>query len=193
MPIGNIDLNMVTKSYLLAVDDLNEADRKAIRNNCDLVLVDNALRQAIVDTEKDLIVRDIFPNNDLGLAATDDFLVAGPGVAGTDLQYINAVVGVDQEWGFYGVGVESANPCISRLRMTLGAASSQIRGAFQLEQLYTRLQPAAYFGETVVFKKQERMRVMIMVRTAFAANGQRLELFGRVVEPIGAVVSAPST
>ena len=184
--------NDVTYSYLIPIGDLSLGERQASRAGCDTVLKANATRLAIRDRLDDMIIRDVLPNVDLGLAATDDWLVAGPGVAGTDLQYIGAAIPNDRVIAFWGCGMESAIPSISRLRLTLGAASSQVRGAFQLEQLYSRLEPVGYFSESIAFIRGEFCRVMVLPRLAFAANGQRFHLLARTIEPIGTTVSAPS-
>ena len=181
-----------TKSYLIPVGDLSLQDRQDMRGNCDVALIQNAKRVAIRDQESDLILRDSLPNVDFGLAAQEDWLIAGAGVVAVELQYTLAVIANDRCVGFFGLGVESAPPSISRLRLTLGAASAQIRGVFQLEQLYSRLEAAGYFSEVVVFTRNETCRIMVMPRLAFAVNTERLHLLARTVEPIGAVVSAPS-
>ncbi len=188
MPVGD-----VTKSYLIAAGDLSLDDRKALRMNSDEVLKAAATRLAIRDRLDDLIIRDTLPNADLALAASEDWLVAGVGVAGTDLQYIGTTLAVDRCVVFYGVGSETAPQQISRVRLTLGAASAQIRGVFQLEQLNSRLETLGYFSEAVLFTRQEFVRILVMPRTGgFAANSQRLHFLARTIEPIGSTVSAPS-
>lgn len=187
MPVGD-----VTRSYLIPIGDLSLDDRKSLRSNSDEVLKSAALRLAIRDRLDDLIIRDTLPLTDLGLAATDDWLVAGAGVASTELQYTSFAVPIDRCIVFFGLGVETAPPGISRVRLTLGAASSQVRGEFQIEQLYSRLESAGYFSESILFTRQETTRIMVMPRIAFAANSQRLHFFARTIEPIGTTVSAPS-
>jgi len=181
-----------TKSYLIPIGDLSLDARVSIRQNAEEVLVNAARDLAIRSNDRDLIIRDTLPNTDLGLAAQEDWLIAGAGVVATELQYISAVLAVDRCIVFYGLGVETAAASISRLRMTLGAGSALIRGVYQLEQLYSRLEPAGYFSEAVLFTRQETCRIMVMPRLAFAANTERLHLLARTIEPIGAIVSAPS-
>lgn len=185
-----------TKSYLLPLSDLTLADRAEIRSNVQKALESNAMRLAIRDNVSDLLVRDALPFTDFGLnplgLAEESWLIAGPGVVGTDLQYFAAAIAQDRVVAFWGVGVESAAASISRLRLTLGALSTQVRGVFQLEQLTDRLEPAGYFSSPIVFTRTEVARIMVLPRLVFAANTERLHLFCRIIEPIGAVVSAPS-
>lgn len=184
--------NEATLSTLIPLSDLSIEQRAAVRRNVEDILVRAAVKVAIRQDPADLIIRDTLPNTDLGLAAQEDWLIAGAGVVATELQYFSQALANDRCVAFYGVGIESAPGSVARLRLTLGAASAQIRGVFQLEQLLSRLEPAGYFSEPVLFTRNETCRVMVMPRLAFAANSERLHLFARTVEPIGAVVSAPS-
>jgi len=192
----------VTRSYTIPLSDLSLADRQRMREDTDRNITSAALRLAIRDREEDLIIRDTLPNTDLGVGiggpaagagTSEDWLIQPAGVNGTELQYHSSLLALDRVIGFYGCAVESAAASISRLRLTLGAASSQVRGVFQLEDMYERLETAAYFSEVVIFTRQETIRTMVMPRVAFAALTERLKLLARTIEPIGTVVSAPST
>jgi len=192
-----------TTSYLIPVGDLTLDQRLTLRNN-----VDDLLEQqcgpgglSIVTDPRNLLIRDSLPNTDFGVgiggpavgAGTDEsWLEQIAGVAGVEHQYFVAVLPVDRCIGFYGISVESAPAPVSRVRLTLGAASAQIRGVYQLEKLYTRLETAGYFSEAVIFTRNETVRVMVMCRLAYAALVNRLELMARTAEPIGGVVSAKS-
>ncbi len=184
------------KSYLLPLSDLTLADRAEIRGNVQQALVANAMRLAIRDRIQDMVIRDALPFTDFainglgGPALPDEsWLIAGPGVIGTNLQYFSNAIAQDRVVAFWGVGVESAAASISVLRLTLGAASTETRGTFQLEQLTDRLEPAGYFSSPIVFTKTEVCRGMVLPRLAFAANTERLHLSCRVIEPLGTIVS----
>jgi hypothetical protein len=181
-----------TKSYLIPVGDLSLDDRGVMRRDTDITLMENALRLKVRDAPEDLIIRDPLPNTDLGLAAQEDWLIAGAGVVAVELQYFNPALATTRVLGFYGVSVESAPPSISRVRLTQGAASTTVKGVFQLEPLYSRLETAGYFSESVIFPPNQVVRVMVMPRLAFAVNTERLAFLARIVEPIGDVVSTPS-
>ncbi len=182
----------VTKSYLLPIEDLTLDERLAIRASVQQLLENAAAQLAIRLNPNDLIIRDMLPNTDVGLAATDDWLIAGAGVAGTPLQYFSAAVPQDRIYAFYGISVESAAASISTIRLTLGATSITTRGVYQLEELYSRLQISGYFSSPVLFTRTETVRAMVTPRLAFAAGSERLAFLARVIEPIGQVVSAPS-
>ena len=181
-----------TKSYLIPLSDLNLAERQQIRGAVNDKLDEVAMRLAIRDSLVDLVIRDTLPNTDLGLAVQEDWLIAGAGVLATELQYFAPILAIDRAIAFFGVGIESAAASISRIRLTQGAASAQIRGVFQIEQLNSRLEPAGYFSEPIMFIRQEVVRVMVMPRLAFAVNSERLHFFARTIEPIGNTISAPS-
>jgi hypothetical protein len=190
-----------TKSYLIPVGDLTLEDRRSLRADVDEKLRASALSLAIQPDDSSLLIRDTLPNTDFGVGiggpgvgagTAEDWLDQIAGVAGTEHQYFVAVLANDRCVGFWGVAAESAPPSISRIRLTLGAASAQTRGVFQLEPLYSRLEAAGLFSEAVIFKKQETVRVMVMPRLAYAILTERLVLLARTIEPIGAVVSASS-
>jgi len=197
---------MVTKpftaSYLLPVGDLTLEDRRMLRGDVDAKLRDTAVTLRIQPDESTLVIRDTLPNTDLGVGVggpgvgagtAEDWLDQIAGVVGAEHQYfVSPALAPDRCIGFYGVSAESAPPSISRLRLTLGPASAQTKGVFQLESLYTRLETAGYFTEAIIFQRQEIVRVMVMCRLAYAALTERLALLARTIEPIGAVVSASS-
>lgn len=190
----------VTKSYLIPVGDMTLTDRKNTRQNCDDILTERGTR-LIVDNPEQMVIRDVLPNTDLGVGlggpaagagTAEDWLIQGAGVLGTELQYFSSLLAIDRVIGFYGVSLESAPPSISRIRLTLGPASPQVRGVFQLEKLYSRLETVALFSEVVVYIRNDTIRCMVMPRLAFAALTERVALLGRVIETIGQVVSTPS-
>lgn len=188
----------VTKSYLIPVDDMSLEARLTMRAECDRKLIENALRVKIKDREEDLIIRDSLPNTDLGtaaaggvaLAAQEDWLMAAAGVVAAEGPLVWAVLANDRAMGFYGLTIETAPQPVSRVRFQLG--NGAVRGAFQVEQLDSRLNTAGYFSETVIFTHNEPVRILIMPRLAFGANTLRIPLMARTIEPIGQVVSAPS-
>jgi len=182
-----------TRSYLIPGSDLSLDERRAIRGDTDKRLMDAALKVGIRADVRELIIRDTSPNVDLGLAAQDDWLIAGAGVVGVELQYINAVIAQDRVVGFYGAAAElAAIPSLSRLRFTVGAASATTWAQYALEQLYTRLEQFGYFGEPVLYTRTQTARIMVMPRIAFIVNSERLTLFARTIEPLGERISAPS-
>lgn len=190
-----------TKSYLIPVDDLTLEDRRMMRASVDEALKVAAISLALQPDESSLLVRDTLPNTDLGVGiggpavgagTAEDWLDQIAGVIGAEHQYFASVIANDRCIGFWGVSAESAPPSISRVRLTLGAASAQTKGVFQLEPLYTRLNTVGYFTEAIIFKRVETCRVMVMPRLAYAALTERIALLARTVEPIGAVVSASS-
>lgn len=199
MPIS-LNASMPTPSYLIPVGDLSLQERSMLRANIDEILGDAALRLKIKDNITDLVVRDTLPNTDLSIvgpsANADSWTIVGPGVLATELQYCNPAVGINQCIGVWGIGSPMAYPAISRIRFTLGAASTTVKGEFQLEQLYARLEPTGYFSTPLLYLRQDTMRVMVMPRIAFATAaaggvGEQLVLLARTIEPLGVTISAP--
>lgn len=198
MPPVGAPIGGATRSYLIPISDLSLDSRLAVRKNVDESL-ENAIRiLAIRASLSQCVIRDSLPNFDLGLApaapnATDEWLVAGAGVAGTELQYFSGLLPQDTVIGFYGVAVENANPQISRIRFTIGPNSQTSLATFQLESLYSRLEPGGYYSEPVLYTRNQTARVLVMPRTGgFGANSQRLTMYARTIEPLGTWVSTPA-
>jgi hypothetical protein len=196
MVMQNVPSEAAQKSYLLPLSDLTLSDRAEIRVNVQKALESNAMRLAIRDRLRDLVIRDALPFTDFAINGLfgpalpeESWLIPGPGVGGTDLQYFANAIAQDRVVAFFGVGVESAAASVSRVRLTLGPLSTETRGMFQLEQLTDRLEPAGYLSNPVVFTKTEVCRVMVLPRLAFAPNTERLHLACRVIEPLGTIVS----
>lgn len=186
-----------TKSYIIPIGDLSLDDRKGMRANVDEKLIVIAGMLKIRPSEDDLVIRDTLPNFDLGLtdvaaAVTDSWLVPGAGVVGTPLQYFAPVIAQDHALAVFGFETENATPSISRVALTQGPASAQSRGVYQVESLYTRLEPVGYLSEAIPFNRGEVFRTMVVPRLAFAVFTERFHLLARTVEPIGFIISAPS-
>ena len=182
------------KSYSVLTSDLTLDERRVVRAHVEDVLGYVAKELRIKTDDRDLEIRDILPATDLGLAATNDFLVAGAGIAGTELAYFAPLVGINVCMAFFGVAVENAAPGISSMRLTQGpvAPGVEVRGVYQIESLYDCLEPRAYFTEPVVFTRSETARALVTPRVAFAVNTQRVKLYGKIVEPRGTVLSGSS-
>jgi len=189
---------MPTKSYLIPVGDLSLEARVAFRASVDDDLLKTAERVAIRDMEADLLVRDSLPNTDLGtaaaggvaLAAQEDWLMAAAGVVAAEGPLVWATLAQDRCIGFYGLAINNAPAVVSRVRFQLGAGA--VRAVYQIEQLEPRLEPIGYFSKPVFFTRNEPVRILVMPKIAFAVNTMRMPMLARTVEPIGAVVSAPS-
>jgi len=180
-----------TKSYLIPVGDLSLEARVVMRQDSDNILIQNALRLRVRDDPKDLIVRDILPNADLGLAASDDWLVPVAGVVGAESVYFSVALPNTVVHAYYGISVETVPFTFSRIRLAQSATATNVKGVFQLEQLFSRLEPVGYFSQPVIFPNQQVIRVLLMARIASLLNTQRVTLLGRAAEPIGDTISSP--
>lgn len=178
----------VTMSYLTPASSLTLAERRTIIDAVDYNLQVQADKLSIAG---DLVVRDTLPDTDLGLAATRDWLVAGLGIAGTELAFVNFAVPVDHVIGYYGVALLTAGQGISVTRFALGATQSQVKSVVQVEQLDALLEPVGYLNTDLYYKRNDVQWIGVMPRRGgFAANSQRVVLLSRVLEPFGTTVSA---
>ncbi len=178
------------KSYIIPIEDLTLQERVERRKAVDNNLLTAAKKLGIRDNDEDFLIRDTLPNTDVGLAATRAWLVAGAGVAGTELQYFSTAIAVDTVVMFWGVSYETVPQDISVVRFTLGAASTETRGIYQIEELFSRLVPEGYLSDPIYYVRNETARVLVEPRVAFAVNTQRLKLLSRTIEVVGNIVSA---
>lgn len=188
MPYGT----KFTKSYILPIGDLSLNDRQTMRAQADSVIVRQVLDKAIVSDESQVVVRDCLPNVDLGITgARDSWIDTNASVADVEHNFFNQnPVSQQQVIAFFGVAPETTPMVFSKLRFTLGGGA--VRGVFQLESLYSRLEPAGYFGEPIVYVRTEVATCKVTPRAAAAANSVIFPLLARTGEPIGNVISAPS-
>ncbi len=193
------------RTYLIPIDDMTLAERQSRRAQADDQAVDAALKLALAPEERGLVVRDCEPGFDLGIGLvvaaplfSQDYLIAGPGVAGTELQYVGQnLAGIDKTISFVGLGVgdpaggAAAITPISLVRMTQGAASAQTLAIYQVEQLVLRQTPWGYFAKPITYSKGQFIRIMVTPRVAFGANGARLPFNARVCEPLSTLGFIP--
>lgn len=180
-------------STTIAEEDLNINERQVWRTRIAKNLLAGALQQNIRNDPSKLVLRDTLPGTDLSLASSEDWLVAGAGVAGTYTTYINLQLPTTKTIVLYGVGILPTNPlAISVVQLFQGPNTNY--GSYQIEGLDLQLRPTAFFSEEIYYGKEQTMVVKVMPRTGgFAANTQRLKLHALTVEPLGDIVSAPSS
>lgn len=185
---------LTTKSELIPIGDLSLAERAEMRSIIDENLVNIALERKIANAAKALVVRDMLPFTDMGLtgqSSSEDWLITGAATAGTPLNYINAKqLTTTQAAAFFGVGSPMASPQVSALKFYYGSALAQVKGFYQLQKLFVRLESDGYFGAPLYYAPQEYLSVQVIPISSFAANTEYLTLHGRMVDLFGQTISA---
>lgn len=185
---------LTTTSYVIPIGDLSLDSRGNVRDTVDAGLVQFALDRKITTEASALVVRDVLPFTDLGLAGqtnSEDWLIVGAATAGTLLNYLAAKqLTTTQAIAFYGVGSPMASPGVSGLKFLFGNSGAQVKAYYHLQQLFMRLEYAGYFGSPLYYGPQEYVQIQVMPITSFAQNTEYLTLFAREVEQFGFTISA---
>lgn len=190
------DFTKVNPSKSIPIGDLALAERRGIRDNTDAQLLDLFLASGVVTAENEAVLRDALPTTDFALTggtSANWWLITALGTAGTEQNYISALqLTTTQAAGFYGVASPMAAPNIGRIRFALGPSLTTIRGVFQLEAAWSRLEPAAYWSTPILYKPQQVITVAVTPFRSFAANSEQLTIYARMIDPLGTTVSGPT-
>lgn len=133
-----------------------------------------------------LASRPLETNRDLGLNAANQEDWRLPLLTlGTVATWINNNLVSGQSLVIYGFGSEEAMPAVAELRFWQGAQTGLV-GRYQIESVYTNLQPSGFFSTPIYYNFSERLTVFIeVVPRLTVAAGNRLQLFGQIVESKG--------
>lgn len=187
---------LTNPSKLQPIGDLSLAQRSDIRGNVDQQLTDLFLSSGVVNSDNEIVLRDMLPYTDMGLTGGtngETWLITAAGTAGTAISYINAKqLTTTQCAAFYGVASYMATPNISRVSFLLGSGSATTRFVVQLEPLFSRLEVAGYLATPMSYKPNQYITVSVMPFRSFAANSEYLTLLGRMADQIGQTISGPS-
>jgi hypothetical protein len=126
----------------------------------------------------DVIVRDIFPYDDLKVGTTGQTWQFSL-VPGENKDVINITLPDDTAIAFYGVRQLEATD-IGLIRFRLGVA--KVKAEFQIEPSLTEEDKTGYFEEGIIYKPTEVMRVDM---AAVTTGTKRLQLLGFLAEPKG--------
>jgi len=130
----------------------------------------------------DVIVRDILPEDDLGLSGTDNAWKLTLSSTGMNEGVISKTLSDDTAIVFYGVRNLDNND-VTQVRFRLGEA--KVKAVFQIEKALTEEDATVYFEEPVIFKPNEVLNVDIEAPTS---GDKKLVLLGFVAEPKGKVM-----
>lgn len=193
-------------SDVIALDDLNEAERANLRN----LALQAAIQAEMTKTDKTadaITARGIWPGTDLGLnshgtttgtggtapAYSEAWIVPAAGTAGTEQTYVNQQLTERKCITFYAVTSGTAVPSTSRLRFVLGPTGATVKAGYQLQKIWTRENPVGYFSNFTLFVYLDTIQVKLMPWQDFPVNAEQLEIMGYVAEGFGEQISAPIT
>ena len=133
--------------------------------------------------EAELIYRALLPDTDLnaGGVGYDQWLTQAL-VAGTELQFVNAVLRTDQVVAIYGIATMSANPAIGRVRLLNGTAV--VLAAWDCHAMWAAQDTVGITDEFALWPVQQNVSVWVLPFLTNAA-GERFMLIGGIAEPKG--------
>ena len=174
-------------SYVLPARLVPTFKEEALRRELEEALTRLSINAGIVTSRESLVVRDVLPNADLGLA-TNSWLSPAL-VANTEVTFVTVALGNRRHLAFYGVSTESAAPSISMIYFRIGATGSSTFLLANLEGLYAEQETVGYFSEPVIYVPNETVFVRVLPRVTNAA-GERIRLHALIAEPKGEAVSS---
>lgn len=185
IPIGELSLNQRAGMRTDAVNQLAERATTVKR---------------IVGNRKELVIRQILPNTDLGV------LAAGGGAAGNRwlvdvalaaadpaarVAWINIALAQNRMLVIYGGAALSAIPAVAALFFQSGPGGATVRAIAQLEDCYAMLETAYYLTKAALWDPQETVFISIVPRIVAAADTDFHLLKGYIAEPVGEFISGP--
>jgi hypothetical protein len=154
----------------------------------------------IAGNPSELVIRDILPHTDLGVAdtahagAADEWWVvdaALPLANVARILWVNVQLPQNRMLVIYGGAALSANPAIATIFFQSGPGGATVRGIVQLEAIYAMLEPAYYLAKACLWDPQEWVYITVLPRVAAAINTDRHVLRGAIAEPLGEFLSGP--
>lgn len=188
-------------SYHIPLAELTLTDIKNFRRAAREAGIARALELTIARSRDELVVRDLFPNVDLGNNAvgwlTDQYITGVIAAAGwgSPFSFVGALPAAAPTLArtkvavFYRYGSMEATPQIIGLRFRLGAQAASTKASFQFQdaiQLYQ--EPVVYFSEPIVYDPED----VVYIEALFAAPvavAERCPFGAFIIERLGAVVS----
>lgn len=176
-------------SGIIPSSELSIEQKRAFRENALGELLHRAINvRHIGADEKEIVVRDILPQIDLGIG-NDEWLTGAYVAYAAAAAYVNVALPADTMLVIYGVFCESAVLSFSVVYFRAGPGGATTRAMCQLESLYTKLESDGYLGKGVLWDPLETVWIGLYARLAVVT--ERLGFRGAIAEPVGTTVSGP--
>jgi hypothetical protein len=182
---------------LIPIDQVSPEQLDSLRENVEADLIVQAGKSR--GDVKGWRVRDLLSFTDLAItsggqgAATANYWGCGALTASTLLLYVNHKLDADEFVAIYGIANRDANPAIIEVLMQTGGAAST-KARWNLEDIYTCLQPVGVSPEYIYYKGDETVYVQVYPNTVGKAAGadgvaDHIELVGMICKPLGETIS----
>jgi len=185
-------------SYILGTDELSLSEMRSYRAGAQKAGVEEALKLALASSEKDLVIRGIFPHSDffsaVGNGYTNERFITGAILINTWTSvYDTAVVpqlGNRKVMVIYKIFDVTPIPSIRAVRFRLCATGVSTLAWVQIEgPIATKSTPEVWLTEPVVYTPNQWMDIQCYANPAVPAAGEMLGFEGYVIEPVGESLS----
>lgn len=148
-------------------------------------LVLRLVKEGIVSSKPEAVVREGLPATDYGLA--NETWITGVLNANAWNNYVNVAFNQRRYSAHYGVSNLAGNPGISAVRYQIGAGGANTMEVIPVEAMYAEMNVSGYFTPPVLYKPGETIFIQVY---GTIAQTERFVLRSLVTEPSGQV-SAP--
>lgn len=172
-------------STLVAIGDMSLDERKRVRQTAEANAALQLVSRARMD-HREITVRTPRPHTDLGIAGTgESWLIPGPSVVGTAITFVSQLLNAVQACVFFGLSLDGVPNGISQVTFQLGAGD--IRAIMHVEELESRLEPEAYFGNQEIYGPNDTITLITLPKAVFASLVFPFQ--ARWAEPLGQLIT----
>ena len=168
-------------SFVIPASEFEIADIAAIKQQVIDALMSVATRMTGLTPEQ-LVVRNLLPKTDLGLA--NEYWETPSLTANDWTNYFTKQLDDQQFIVFYGVANLSPDPKVTALRFKVGSGTgTKTLDVIQLEELYTNTERTdGFFKRPIIYKERQYANIDVYSK---ATGTEPLMLRGFVIEPAG--------
>jgi len=168
---------------LIPISQLTPAQIDQVRMAAEARLLAEAAKKGFAPT--DMVVADILPNADLGLAALGgafDYWLTAALVANTSSPYISHKLDDDEWVAIYGIAINDATPSTRKVQCQVGTAITLVD--WQLEEVFCDMVPIGISEEYALWLAGDTVTVNLLPQVTKAA-GDHIVLVGLICMPKG--------
>lgn len=157
-------------------------------------LVDLMIASGKAQNPKQVTIRDVKANTDLGLTngADNNEWVPAAGTAGTDLDYVSLTTGLgnNKYLGIYGFGylAASVRPHIVSVRFMIGTGGANVLADLDIGRGFAYEHHVWYLDDPVIYQPTDVVTVRLEVAQSFSVGQVVFPLAGFLAEPAGQTV-----
>lgn len=190
-------------SYVVPVNELSLADRKAFLEGAKEAGIARALALGLARVREELVIRENHPNDDMGTAATgwtNEYYVTAGGIGALAWvgAYDNSTAAAvnppqlarTKVAVFYKIADAAENPMVTAVRFRVGATGATTRASFFIQLPFDiKLEPEVFLSEPVIYDPEDWVHIEMYCRANTAEDGEELAFGCFIIERTGGTVS----